>query len=430
MKKRFLTLLLILALLLAACGAPSVSSSLPTEPPASPAPVPEVSSQPQVPEPESGAEPERPLKTPEDYTPEELDFIEKFCQDYNLPPENFWKYPDTQESIEREYRLVNSWLALPPEQLAERCYETVAFSNDLTKAVYLMLDTEDGLSISSYYIWSDHLTGENRLLCILTAWDYGKNPEEDVLIFYNHGRMRGFSLQTGEELEDCGPPFDFGEETLGGWERELFGLAWDEGTGCAVAAYLDRTRPNEDGIDFPICLAVFDRDGVLIRDFSTWFSIYDSYKNFPTYAEVLSFSKPGTLRLGCLHHEGALRIDYLTAPVPLEEPEVLALWDTLEGKWAVPTHQIYGEDKKEAAFFLREGRPVLTLDGQEYSAGAVSRWADTVWEITAQGGDGEKQIYVDTGIPGDYTIQVMEEGEWDYSFCIYAGEAGSAGDLS
>ena len=427
MRKRLAALALALVLAVGCAAAPE-SGSVP--PPVSPSPAPPPAEPEPAPgEPEEGAEAlpeEPPLKTPEDYTQEQLDFFEKY---YSPDMDSFWSDARNQKRGEEFFAIVSRWLSLSPEQLEKESLGVVARSRDGTKTVYTLHDDslDEYIDLWPYCdIWNDRTTGESRFL-YATYYDQSvQNETADTLLLYNRTTLRAFSLDTGEELERFVPDFDFGEE-VSYYEREraIYGIASDKKAGTVVVAYANWDQRDEESQTFPLRLAVYDREGVLIRDISTWANPRYIYKNFYCYADKMTFPQPGTL---CLYNDRdrpyLLRLDYLTDPVPLGEQEILDLWDTLEGVWAIPTRQIYGEKKKEAAFFLREGRPVLRVDGAECPVSAVRRWSEITWEITARGGEGERTFYVDTHHPKDFAILVMEKGDLEYSNCIYTGEAG------
>ncbi len=426
MKKRLGALLLALVLA-AGCAAAPESGSVPPpaslSPAESPAP-PEETAFPGDPEPPPAA-PEPTLKTPEDYTQEQLDFFEKW---FFSNMDHFWNSAGNQEYGEELFAIVSRWLALSPEQLEEESLTVAARSRDGAKAVYVLHDDsrDDRLDCWPYCtIWNNRTTGESRFLY---TDDYSRSVQDetaDTLLLYNRTTLRAFSLDTGEELEQFVPDFDFGE-AISHYERErvIYGIACDKGTGSIVVAYANWTQ--RDDRTFPLRLAVYDREGTLVRDFATWFNPHYASKSFYTYAGKMTFPRPGTLCLfynDCCQNSYPLRLDYLAGPVPLEEGEILDLWGTLAGVWVDPGNPDRGKKRKEAAFYLREDRPVLGVDSREYPVAAVKRWSEITWEITAQDGEGEKTFYVDTDQPKDFAILVMEEGELEYSFCVYKGEA-------
>lgn len=432
MRKRLAALLLALVLAVGCAAAPESGS---VSPPVSPSPAPAESPapppagpEPAPEEPEEGAEalPKAPpLKTPEDYTQEQLDFFEKYFPDMD----SFWSDAYLQKNGEEIFAIVNPWLSLSPEQLEKESLGVVARSRDGTKTVYTLHDDR----LEEYYwpycdIWNDRTTGESRFL-YATYYDRSvQNETADTLLLYNRTTLRAFSLDTGEELERFVPDFDFGEE-VSYYERErmIYGIANDKEAGTVVVAYINWAERDDEARFFPLRLAVYDREGTLVRDFALWAKVHNNSKSFYTYADKMTFPQPGTLCLfydSRVHRPYPLRLNYLTDPVPLDEGEILDLWDTLEGVWADPGQPEYGEKGLEAAFFLREGRPVLRVDGAECPVSAVRRWSEITWEITARGGEGERTFYVDTHHPKDFAILVMEKGDLEYSNCIYTGEAG------
>lgn len=434
MRKRLAALLLALVLA-AGCAAAPESGSV--SPPVSPSPAPAESPAPPPAEPEPApVEPEEgpealpeepPLKTPEDYTQEQLDFFARQLYAQRLPGENFWHDDGLQMEMEALFFIAGQWLTLTPEQVAEESDFAIASSSDSKKVVYYLREEEYN-PYGSYYVWSNYRTGENRLLCTFFSGKNAQINKDDVLLHYDRETITAFSLQTGELLEDYGPPFDCGEEipeVPEGRERVIYGIAYDEAADYWVVAYANWAERDEETLTFPLRLAVYDKSGSLVRDLATWVKPKYVNKIFYIYAEKMTFPQPGTL---CLYYNYnnayPLRLDYLTDPVPLAEGEILDLWDTLEGVWADPGQPEYGEKGLEAAFFLREGRPVLRVDGAECPVSAVRRWSEITWEITARGGEGERTFYVDTHHPKDFAILVMEKGALEYSNCIYAGEAG------
>ncbi|MDD2955627.1 MAG: hypothetical protein PHD67_04850 [Oscillospiraceae bacterium] len=342
------------------------------------------------------------------YTQEYLDFIGQYRP--GLAPDELLNDSETPPSLqtefERERSVIDGWLALSPQQLAQQANRIGAVSRDRGKSVYLFFDNEAYYS-PCYLIWNNGQ--ESRLLSCFSE-HMAQNEDDDILLVYDHTTQKAFDLNTGEEVPGGVLQFDYGREAGGSRERVILGLGYDAAAKYYVAGYADWLAQTDNW--WEVKLAVFSRDGKEVRRFATGLTVPVSSKNFFVFADKVSFPQAGNVLMR-FYDYGTVSCDYLTAPdspKPLDEAALLALWDTLEGKWDCGDRQ--------AAFWTQDGAAVMEIDGESGEVSDAFQLSDTVWKISFSG----RAYYIDTGAPRDNKISMHQGGSQVYSEYAYQGK--------
>ncbi len=370
-------------------------------------------------------------KTAADYSKEEIELF-LTISGASFDENDLYSDDLLQIEFDRKCKLINHWLGLSAEELSQITpadkYGEGGYVTHCAAANTSLYVLEDigAYSSPSYYIWYNNNSGEGKLIYVNGYGPENSTAAENMLLLNQRNKVVAFDLATGKRAESP-LEFDFGYDEKGTNRYEIMTVKYDAAAEKIVAVYYDKETYDENTQFARTMLAVFEKDGKLIKTVDTGTDSLAMWGHFYNAPQHVLFPEAGKVKMELpisKHDSLPYELDYLDAAEKPDLGKLAKFWSKIEGSW-------YCNEEKAITFYVNNGKACIKYSRPEAND-APSIMTDCFverYEVfndyecsihTKTPGGTVTEIFINTGEPYDNKMWISIDSKENFEY-IFIG---------